>query len=320
MAASAPGIVLAQFAPAADQPSATAEVRRIAAAIGDEFDLLGMRVIDQPDGTVEVTCKVADGEVQQACSERIAALASQTPARLWSAPVRVALGQETGAGLSSEVVLARVSADHRGEYLAARRTLDRARADQPGFVSVDHYVTPEPDGDETWSTVVSFASAEALANWRSSPGREQGLRRLHSSAGDISAAVPAGYGSWFSADEQTRSGPVWKQAMVVVGVIYATVSLLNMTLGRLVGQGFEVDDKPLLPGLGLPFPVVVFVGNVVGTILMTWVLMPYVTRAFDWWLRPTATKAETRRGLILMLVIYAVEMAVFTAIFAIWKF
>ena len=107
--------------------------------------------------------------------------------------------------------------------------------------------------------------------------------------------------------------------MVVIATIYATVSLLNMTLGNLVGPGISVDDSPVLPGLGLPFPVVVFIGNVAGTILMTWVLMPIVTRAMNWWLRPDATAKQTGWGIVVLLVVYAVEMALFTAIFDTWQ-
>lgn len=320
MAIDSPGFVVATFAPDPAHDGGTAEVRHIAGAVSGEFELLGVRLVEQPGGTIELACKVPDSQVQQACSERISALAAASPAALWSAPARVVLGQEESKALSSEVILAQVPAGQREEYRAARRSLDKSMAGFPGFVSVDHYITPEPDGDETWSTVLSFDSAEALAKWRSSEQRAQGVGRVRAAATEMATGVPRGYGSWFSVDEQTRSGPVWKQAMVVVAVIYATVSLLNMTLGRLVGQGFEVDDQPLFPGLGLPFPIVVFIGNVAGTILMTWVLMPYVTRAMDWWLRPTATKEQTRRGLALMLIIYAVEMAVFTTIFTIWKF
>jgi len=51
----------------------------------------------------------------------------------------------------------------------------------------------------------------------------------------------------------------------------------------------------------------VFLGNTVGTVLITWMLMPAACRLFDWWLSPSSTRAQTIRG-ILLGTLYAAEI------------
>jgi CBS domain containing-hemolysin-like protein len=70
----------------------------------------------------------------------------------------------------------------------------------------------------------------------------------------------------------------------------------------------------------LPFPLVVFVGNAVGTILLTWVLMPIVTRLLNWWLNPAASREQTIGGVVLLLAIYVVEVLFFVWVFRTFGF
>ncbi|MEX0581739.1 MAG: hypothetical protein WD228_11660 [Mycobacterium sp.] len=132
--------------------------------------------------------------------------------------------------------------------------------------------------------------------------------------------LPAGFRQWSSANQSAGQGPAWKQAMTALAVLYAMVSVLNITLGNFIGQGLRVEGTPVVSGLGLPFPLVVFIGNAVGTILLTWVLMPVVTRLLHWWLNPAATPAQTIRGVVLLLVIYVIEVGFFVWVFRTFGF
>jgi antibiotic biosynthesis monooxygenase (ABM) superfamily enzyme len=103
--------------------------------------------------------------------------------------------------------------------------------------------------------------------------------------------------------------------MTALAVLYAVVSVLNITLGNFIGKGLSVEGNLVVRGLGLPFPVVVFIGNAVGTVLLTWVLMPIVTRLLNWWLNPAASTAQTVRGVALLLLIYVIEVLFFDWVF-----
>jgi uncharacterized protein len=43
--------------------------------------------------------------------------------------------------------------------------------------------------------------------------------------------------------------------------------------------------SPLLQPLNLS--VATFIGNLLSAVALTWLLVPWANRAFDWWLRPT---------------------------------
>ena len=79
--------------------------------------------------------------------------------------------------------------------------------------------------------------------------------------------------------------------MTAIAVLYALVSVLTITLGNFIGDGLSVEGSKVVTGLGLSLPVVVFVGNAVSTVLLTWVLMPVVTRLLRWWLNPAASSS-----------------------------
>ena len=107
---------------------------------------------------------------------------------------------------------------------------------------------------------------------------------------------------------------------MALAVIYAMVSILNITLGNFIGKGLSVQGSQVVRGLGLSLPVVVFVANAVSTIVLTWVVMPVVTRLLSWWLSPTATTAQTVRGVVLVLMIYLIEVLFFSWVFRTFGF
>jgi len=236
------------------------------------------------------------------------------PSQLIGVPVESRSARES-VGRRSEVITATVPPSQREAYQVSRAALDAAASTFPGFVSVDVF-EPESGGMD-WTTMVTFDSEQTLQAWRDSDQRKDLVARIRQIASDENRVIPTGFGQWFSVNAVAQAqAPAWKQAMTVTAVLYAMVSVLNITLGNLVGQGFDFQGQELVPGLGLPFPVVVFIGNAVGTIILTWVLMPLVTRTVAWWLDPGCTPSRTWLGVALMLGIYAIEMIVFTWVFA----
>lgn len=227
-------------------------------------------------------------------------------------PERVDRGERPTA---TEAVVSVVPPHRTAAYVAARDEIDRTIAGFPGFVKVDHY-PPSGLRDRTWTTVIAFDSAEDLARWRDSSERAQGIKQIRKIAPDVAKVLPWGFGRWFAVDPETgQSAPAWKQAMVVMAVLYAMVSLLDMTLGDYLGPGISVKGDTWVSGLGAQLPVIVFLSNLVGTVLLTWVLMPVITGMMQWWLRPDASTSRTIQGIVLMIVIYAVEIAIFVWIY-----
>ena len=77
--------------------------------------------------------------------------------------------------------------------------------------------------------------------------------------------------------------------------------------------GFFVGT-PLLAGwLGLPFWLVLFLGNVAGVIILNWVV-PWISGRFGWWLQPAGSETRQRTvvGIAVLLVLYALLLLAFS--------
>ncbi len=120
-------------------------------------------------------------------------------------------------------------------------------------------------------TVVVFAfdTRDHLDQWLSSPIRAELLAAGNEYLeGERVLSVVAGFGGWFSYGGQAAKK--WKQGAVVLLALYPmtfTLTLLSMWL---------IPD--------VAWPLGLFISNVIGVIMLTWVLMPPLTRWFDRWL------------------------------------
>lgn len=300
------------------EDSLIAWLGRVRASVATSPGFLGSGVDTAQDGDI---CRVvtsykftSSADIDALLgSSAWASLQSEMPTTVVGVPVQTR-SSEAGGTRTSEVVSATVPSGSEQEYQKRRAALNAAAASFPGFISIDVF-EPGP-GERVWTTVLTFDSVDSLQAWRASAERRSLVEQIQQVAADQERVMPTGFGQWFSVNATaTAQAPAWKQAMTVMAVLYAMVSVLNITLGNLVGQGFSFQGDQLVPGLGLPFPVVVFIGNAAGTILLTWVLMPIVTRLLAWWLDPGSTRAQTIGGIVLMLAIYAAEM-----IFFVWVF
>lgn len=237
---------------------------------------------------------------------------------LTSAPQET-LGLEEGRARSLMVVRSHILPEREAQWHAAQAKFQAAVSKFPGFDGVD--VFKPATGSDVWTTVLSFRTQQDLDRWEASPERRALLVEFAMDRDDEVIAAPSAYGQWFSSSATAgANSPTWKQAMVALLVLFPLVTLYDMTLGNAAGGGLKVDGHFVFGGLGLPFPFVVFLGNVVGTILLSWVLMPVVIRAFDWWLNPFATAAQTLRGTVLLVIAYAVEVAAAIFIYQTWGF
>ena len=209
-----------------------------------------------------------------------------------------------GAGM---VVSTRVKPGREAEYRAWQTTIDQEAARFPGFLGNEMFPAV-PGFQEEWVVVVRFDSAKHLQNWLESEPR----RRLNQQAARLwdEASVESfggGFPGWFTAGQGESSKgalpPNWKQAMTVVLVLYPTVFLLSRYL------------SPWLAGL--PFASSLFLSNVASVSILTWLLMPVVVRAFNFWLSPPPSRRVQFEilGLLAVLAGYAVAVTIFTRLF-----
>ena len=163
----------------------------------------------------------------------------------------------------------------------------RLAAGFEGFLGAGH-VRPRGDSDD-WHMLYRFSDEAALARWQSSsqrewwlasavgPGRGDPGREADRHRGLVRRAPRPG-----GQHPRARRGPPrWKQA-VVIFLAFTPVNLAAQAL--------------LLPVVGgLPLPLRVLVLSTVLIPVMTWFVLPFVTRRLSWWLegRPAPWR---RRG------------------------
>jgi hypothetical protein len=141
----------------------------------------------------------------------------------------------------------------------------------PGFLGAG-ILRPHAMGGE-WHVVYRFADAEDLRRWEASPERAQWLVRAERFAEETGVHRVSGLETWFAMPGRTAPAPPrWKMFLVTLAAIVPLVLLMNVLV------------LPVLSGWPMLARVLVFSGTLTG--LMTWVVMPRMTRLFRRFLYP----------------------------------
>ena len=135
----------------------------------------------------------------------------------------------------------------------------------PGFLGAG-ILRPNEAGHD-WHVVYRFADDESLHGWEISPERAHWLHKAEEFAEETGVQRVSGLETWFSLPGRTAPAPPkWKMASVTILAIIPLVLLMNVVV------------LPLIEGWPLVLRVLVFSGTLTG--LMTWVVMPRMTRLF----------------------------------------
>lgn len=151
--------------------------------------------------------------------------------------------------------------------------ITEAASKQPGHLGTTIF-RPSGDGSNAYRILFRFDRRSNLESWERSSERS----RWHEMARQVSepreARVESGLEAWFTVPncDVPAHPPKIRQAMVVWLGIFVIVSMLSVLLMPWIA------DWPLIPR------TLLFTGVVV--MLMTWVVMPRLSRWFAWWLHP----------------------------------
>ncbi|MGA8210054.1 MAG: antibiotic biosynthesis monooxygenase [Nocardioidaceae bacterium] len=166
----------------------------------------------------------------------------------------------------------------RGDQMLAWVRAGSSLAERfPGFLGTG-WVRPSPDSDE-WHMLYRFDSDRSLSVWEASPQRAWWLGSAQGLVGESRRERRTGIEGWFDAPQQhdvedlrppPAAPPRWKQA-VMIWTAFFPLSLLT---GLLLAQ--------LVPGLGTVARVLAT--TLLMTPVMTYVVLPRLTRWLEWWL------------------------------------
>ena len=157
-----------------------------------------------------------------------------------------------------------------------------------GYVRTDLCAPVRGTQEMKWYSIVHFDTPEHLNKWMKSRDRESMIgsgSQVFSSYRFMSFAT--GLEGWFSSQsgaEQFGSGPpAWKQNLSVVLGLYPVVMIQTLVFGAL----------GIMQGWSLPSSMVV--NNLITSSILTWGVMPLVSKIMRFWLYPASQpKSQTR--------------------------
>ena len=182
---------------------------------------------------------------------------------------------EAGSGLVITTMARRVRPGHEVEYEQVLEGLIAVATEFPGHLGVEVFRPQTAGSGGEYRTVYRFDTAEHLRAWLDSAERAAGLARAEPHVlGPIRTSFVTGLESWFTlpGEPGTPPPPPYKMALVTWITIFPLITALVAITGPLL------DGLPLAASLAITTAVTVS--------LMTWVVMPRVTRLLRRWLYP----------------------------------
>ncbi|MBS0652875.1 MAG: antibiotic biosynthesis monooxygenase [Verrucomicrobia bacterium] len=204
----------------------------------------------------------------------------------------------------TEVFITQVCPGKEESFRDWMAKVHRVEAKFPGFVGV-YVQAPSSGQGKNWITLLQFDSSENLDRWLGSPERQEVLKESESLIeSSDNQRVISPYAGWFSSVVEKGGAPaVWKEAMLVLLLLYPIVILERRFFGELAHM--------------IGRPLAIFVGNTISVLLISWPLMPITIRCLRWWLVPGLGKGnKTLLGTGVVIALYILEVGIFWDFFS----
>lgn len=200
--------------------------------------------------------------------------------------------------LVTVVVSHRVDPARVDEFLAWQADVCRAESGFPGFCGSEIF-RPVDGVQDDWTITYKFDTAEHLDAWLTSDARRELLADNRFSEFTL-RRIDHSFGTWFDYGATDAPPPSdFKTAIAVWMGLYPTVVLLTL----------------LTAPLHMPLWLGMLVGNLLSSLVMSFVTMPYYgTRILRFWLAPAKgarQPATNVKGIALVLAINALWAVVF---------
>jgi len=169
----------------------------------------------------------------------------------------------------------RVKPGHEEDFERWLDGIGEAAAKYPGFVW-RRVTRPREHDRPEYVVVFKFDSYAHMVGWTESEERRDWLARVRPLVLDeFKETVLTGLERWFTLPTQpgVAPPPAYKMATVTLAVVYPLSLGLSTVLTRWLAS--------------VPGPLRSLVSAVTLIVLMTWVIMPRVTRLVRWWLYPS---------------------------------
>ncbi len=194
----------------------------------------------------------------------------------------------------------------RGKGLSFRfwhANLSRTARKYAGYIRTD-LCPPIRGADLKWYSIIHFDTAENLNHWLKSGDRERLIQAGQKSFESYQfKSFTTGLEGWFStktgSEQLGLDPPAWKQNLTVVFALYPTIMLQSAVFAAL---GLMKGWSP---------SVSMLVNNLITSSILTWIIMPSVTRLFSFWLVPAYQEITPKNNVVgtVMIAAFLVLMA-----------
>ena len=183
-------------------------------------------------------------------------------------------------GPVTTTVTRRVKPGHEAFYEQFLSGIIATASEFPGHLGVEVF-RPQSATAGEYRIVYRFDTAEHLRRWLDSEEHAGWLERAEPHViGPMQTSFVTGLESWFTlpGSPGTPPPPPYKMALLTWITIFPLITAVIVALGPLI------KDLPLVPRLGITTAITVP--------LMTWVVMPRVTRFLRRWLYPEDGRSQ----------------------------
>jgi hypothetical protein len=143
----------------------------------------------------------------------------------------------------------------------------------PGYIGRE--IFPPTSNNKPYIIIVRFQTDKNLQAWLDSPERIAFIRQMQDALTDGDrTSVKAGIDVWFMPDDSATKPLAYKQFLLTLAAIYP-VTLIVPRLLAPIFEAVPLFKNPFVSGL---------IGNVIVVGLMTYLIMPHLTRWLHNWL------------------------------------
>lgn len=210
--------------------------------------------------------------------------------------------QHRPVGTASAVIAYRIKPEELESFSRWRKEMQETARTFEGYLGTEYYEGLHEDQPEHIS-VLRFASRSELDAWIQSSERAAMLEKAKPLVEDSAfhlRRVNTGFEAWFDTEAPgggSEPPSRWRQALMVLSVLGPLLILQKMYFFPLVKDW--------------PPSVAIYVGLAINLMLMSWVLMPYLSPAMGFWLRPCQTASWKTEAAGLGIIFAAITLMLF---------
>lgn len=185
-----------------------------------------------------------------------------------------AVGEQDSSTPLTVVVSRRVRQGQQEAFEALSSQMTERASRFPGYLGTAMFRPASPD-DPEYRIVFKFRDRESLATWETSDARAELLDQIENLLVQPSEReVTSGIVTWFTllGQNPVTPPPKWKMTVISWLALYPAVTMVFILFGDILAQ--------------LPLLLRTMAVTIVVMLLMSYLLMPRMTRWFSFWLFP----------------------------------